>query len=203
MKPKPTDETHVLIVEDEPRLREVLVSGIRELGFPARGVRSGEDAIHLMERETHDILLVDLNLPGIDGLETIEQVRAHWPRTSFIILTGYGNLEAAQQAIRLDVSDFLTKPASLGELEQALHRAWSERASLPPADVDSRPQLSVPPQTPQTLEEIEKNQIRAAIDRHNGNRATAAAELGISVRTLYYKLAAMGRADSDHDSEMT
>jgi DNA-binding NtrC family response regulator len=196
MMAKPTDETQVLVIEDEPRLRDVLVSGVREIGFPARGARSGEEALRLLEQEAYDILLVDLNLPGIHGLELVEQVRLRRSGTSFIILTGYGDLEAARQAIRLDVTDFLTKPTSLGELEKALHRAWSRLPGVP--EPKSAPPSTPRTQTasPQTLEEIERDQILAALERHNGNRAAVAAELGISVRTLYYKLAAIDR-DSD------
>lgn len=191
MTAKPTDETQVLVVEDEPRLRDVLVSGVRGIGFPARGARSGEEALRLLEQEAHHILLVDLNLPGINGLELLEQVRLRRPGTSFIILTGYGDLEAARQAIRLDVTDFLTKPTSLGELEKALHRAWARLPGVP--EPKSAPPSAPRTQTtsPQTLEEIERDQILAALERHDGNRAATAAELGISVRTLYYKLAAI------------
>lgn len=196
MTAKPTDETQVLVVEDESRLRDVLVSGVRDIGFPARGARSGEEAIHLLEQEAYDILLVDLNLPGINGLELVEQVRLRRPGTSFIILTGYGDLEAARQAIRLDVTDFLTKPTSLGELEKALHRAWARLPGAPgpksaPSSIPAR--RDAPTTSAQTLEEIERDQILAALERHDGNRAAAAAELGISVRTLYYKLAAIDR----------
>jgi len=202
---KPMEYTSVLVVEDEPRLRELLVSGIREIGFLATAVRSGEDAVKLMEIEPHDIALLDLNLPAMDGLECFEHLRDRWPDTVVIILTAFGTLEAAQRAIRLGVVDFLTKPASLGDIERTLHRAWRlcvSRVDSADADPASTPsEESAPPDSVtntdtvdsrSTLREVERQHILAVLKRHHGNRAAAAAELGISVRTLYYRLAEYG-----------
>jgi two-component system response regulator RegA len=105
-----------------------------------------------------------------------------------VILTGFGDLEAAKKAIRLDVVDFLTKPCSLAELETALGRASARR--LQRVDRDSAPQSSMPAEsgTPMLLEELERKHILATLQRHAGNRAETATELGISLRTLYYRL---------------
>ena len=195
---KPIEQTHVLVVEDEKRLREVLSSSISEMDFQTSAARSGEDAIRIMETCPHDIVLLDLNLPGMDGLETLGIIHQRWPDVAAIILTGFGDLEAAQSAIRMEVVDFLTKPASLGDLEMALDRA--RRACTLESDPDepiadendpSRP----PSQKPRTIQEIERSHIIEALERNNGNRAKTAAELDISVRTLYYRLADYDRPE--------
>lgn len=188
-----------MVVEDEPRLRDVLVSGIREMGFSARGARSAEEALRLFCQAPDDILIVDLNLPGMDGMEFFEIIRGRWPGTSVIIVTGNGSLLAAQRAIRLNVVDFLTKPVSLGDLERALNLAWQKHIPLESLTPTESPDLERASQ--KTLDEIEREQIYAALERNKGSRSATAAELGISVRTLYYKLATYQNIDALHDEE--
>lgn len=204
----------VLVIEDEPRLRDVFVSAVRELGHPAVAVSDGESAIRKMSGNPYEIVLLDLNLPGMDGMEVFHAIRDHWPNTEVIVATGYGDLDAARHAIRLNVVDFLTKPVSLGELELALHRAWRKRNDflarmhLETASQDAHvAQMSTllaaddsPVLEARSLEELERKHIFAALRRNKGNREAAATELGISVRTLYNKLALYERSGlTDYD----
>jgi DNA-binding NtrC family response regulator len=195
----------VLIVEDEPRLRDLLQRALPDMGMQGRGVGSAEQALKMMEQEPHAILILDINLPGMSGLELLEKVRERWPKTRAVVLTGYGDLDMAKQAIRLDVDDFLTKPTPLGDLERALDRArkkWDELTGpkLPKRTVEEEP----PPrdQMPmydddgqelegaaRTLAELERKHILESLSRNDGNREKTANELGISVRKLYYRLA--------------
>jgi len=204
----------VLVVDDEQRLREVLVRGITQMGFVCEGAPSGEQALRMLRERPRGVAILDLNLPGIQGMELFEQVRRGWPATQVIVLTGFGDLDTAQQAIRLDVVDFLTKPTHLGELEQALSRAWQridtatppeETVKLPPEVgarvTEGRPspsELSLPTTTPgseedappadASMEELERHHILQTLARHDGNRRQTADALGISLRTLYYRL---------------
>lgn len=199
---RPTEETTVLIVEDEPRLRDVLISSAKACGFRAKASRAAEDAIALMEQDPCDIVMLDLNLPCMDGLRCFEIIRERWPATSAVILTGFGTLEAAQRAIRLGVVEFLTKPASLGDIEQALHRSWRMRfevpedqpGNIPPITTDEADDASQH-DSPRTMHEIEYECITAALKRHGGNRTAAAAELGMSARKLYYRLSEYKRQE--------
>ncbi|MBI4580077.1 MAG: response regulator [Planctomycetes bacterium] len=193
----------ILVVEDEQRLRDMLLAAVPDMGFAVTGVPSGERALEVMERSPHDILLLDLRLPGMSGLDLCETVHQRWPDAVALILTGYGDLDAARKAIRLDVADFLTKPASLGEIEQALERARLRltarraAAAAPPADprCDAPPPAAAAAAAVHTLDEIERNHILSVLKRHHGNRAATAVELGISLRTLYYRLAEYQRQD--------
>ncbi|HEX2973690.1 MAG TPA: response regulator [Tepidisphaeraceae bacterium] len=115
--------TRVLIVEDEPRMRELLLRAVGSWGWEVSAARTGEEALRAMEAEARQIVLLDLNLPGMGGLDCLEQMRRQWAETQVVILTGFGDLEAARRAIHLDVVEFLTKPCHLGELEQAMDRA--------------------------------------------------------------------------------
>lgn len=204
-----TDPTHpirptrrrVLVVEDEPRMGQMLGQAMVELDHPATVVRTGEEALRRMRDQPHDIIVLDLNLPGMSGLECLEKLRADWPHLQAIVLTGFGDLDAARRAIHLDVVEFLTKPAHLGELETALDRAQrrlhehdleqlaGEHGPGTPARPAADPQEPTgEPDGPVSLDELERKAILEALDRHDGNRERAADELGISVRTLYYRL---------------
>lgn len=184
----------VLIVEDQPQLRDLLMRATRDMEFEVTSTSTAEDALAQMERTEFDIVISDLNLPGLHGMEMCSRVRKKWPATQIIILTGYGQLESAKEAIRLDVVDFLTKPCSLGDLETALNRALRRRLEgMSGATATARHEAFHEPQpaqspAPQTLQDVEREHILAALDRHQGNRARAAEELGISVRTLYYRI---------------
>jgi DNA-binding NtrC family response regulator len=191
----------ILIVEDEPRLRAMLLANITEMGMDPSGTSSAEGAMKMLEQQTFAIAVVDLNLPGMGGMDFCEKARQRWPLIQLIILTGFGDLESAKRAIRLEAVDFLTKPCGMDNLEAALSRArlrWVERwlgssedrnppvepaesETLPPPDSASTPSAV-------SIDDMERKLIFAAIDRHDGSREAAAAELGISVRKLYYRL---------------
>jgi DNA-binding NtrC family response regulator len=182
----------VLIVEDESRLRDLLLDVVPDLGFPANAARSAEDARKLMEAEPFDIVLLDLQLPLMGGMDFFEELRGRWPDTEVIILTGFGDLDAACRAIHLDVVDFLSKPFHLQAIEIALERARRRsrsKHSLPsPSEICETAAAPVADSDDVTLAQSEKRQILAALARNKGNRTAAAAELGISRRTLHYRL---------------
>ena len=193
----PTRTLHVLIVEDEQRLRDLLADVLPEMGFPATAVRSAEEAMKVMESSPVDVVLLDLQLPVMGGMDFFSEIRNRWRATQVIVLTGFGDLEAARRAIHLDVVDFLSKPCPLSEIELALERARrrihsSDRENAGAPEIrNSTAEGDVPKSTESsaaTLWEIERMQILSAIERNHGNRTHAAVELGISRRTLYYRL---------------
>jgi DNA-binding NtrC family response regulator len=194
----------VLVVEDEVRIRDMLSRALKEMGFHATLAPSAEAAARLMAQQEFDILMLDLNLPGMGGMEFFQAVRKKHRDIQVIILTGFGDLEAAKQAIHLDVVEFLTKPCALGSLEIALDRARKRRrgqlvsesaAAAEPllqfeSPPDSKPANNPAPDASATLslEELEQQHILSSLQKHNGKRAAVAAELGISIRKLFYRL---------------
>jgi len=190
----PKTDPRVLIVDDEPRMRELLSRAVGGWGFDVTTAKSGEEALRLAAEHPPHIALLDLDLPGIGGLETFKKLRDRQPELQAIILTGFGSLDAARQAIHLDVVEFLTKPAPLGDLEHALDRAIRRLAPAMPTPPIIPDLLQDAPDSEesepgQTLAEVERRHILETLSRNNGNRTATATELGISRRTLYYKLA--------------
>jgi DNA-binding NtrC family response regulator len=202
-----TSGRDVLLVDDENRLRDMLTSTINGMDFVTTAVGSAESALRLLAERAFDIVIVDLNLPGMTGMQLFEKLRQQWPDVAVIVLTGHGDLESAKAAIRLDVVDFLTKPCAMRDLELALGRARQRRlertappvaekafeeppGKAPPPQIPAPapPPVPAPAESPKSMDEIERESILAALSHHDGNRAAAAAELGISVRKLYYRL---------------
>src|SRR3954465_3918547 len=98
---RPPVSPKVLIVEDEARLRELLLRVLPGWGFEAAAARSAEEAMRLASADPPNILLLDLNLPGENGLEFFAKLRERWPRVQAIVQTGFGSVESAKQAIHL------------------------------------------------------------------------------------------------------
>jgi len=186
-KPRPS----VLVVEDEPRLADVTTRMVKQLGYEVATVGSGESAVRSAKEGDYQVVVMDLNLPGISGLDAFEQIISFQPDTQVVMLTGFGDLDSAKRAIRLGAADFLTKPAALGDLEGAIDRAW-QKLGEPEPEVDiSRVNMMADPEPDdgdKSLEAIERRAILDALARHDGNRKEAAEELGISLRTLYYRI---------------
>jgi len=185
-----TSPLRVLVVEDEERYRRLLVDVLPDLGCEAAGVRSAAEALRLVADDPPGAILLDLNLPGMDGMTFIERLRRREPGLPVIILTGVGDLRSAQRAIRFGVTDFLTKPCHLGEIEAALGRVRRQCAAEPAVEAEDDAAEQAPPRpAPERLEDLERSAIVEAVRRHGGNRTAAAAALGISRRTLHARLA--------------
>lgn len=183
--PAKTDAT-ILIVEDEPRMRDVLARFASGCGYQTLTARTGEEALRLFASHKVDVVLLDLNLPGMGGIECFEQMRRHSTTAAVVVLSGFGDMDAARAAIRLGVSDFLSKPCHLGELEVALDKALRNRRDT--SMLAARARGTETGGSVQTLAQVERGHILSVLEKHTGNRAKAAVELGISLRTLYYRL---------------
>lgn len=186
---------HVLIVEDESVQRVMLTKSLPDMGYTCETAASGEEALRRLAEKPYTIVMLDLNLPGIQGMDLFDKIRENWPQSSVIILTGYGDFDSAKQAIRMDVVDFLTKPCPLGEIERALDHAYRRYliTNAEPSKLLPRPAEPIPIDSPEDREDlnlqlIERDTIIEALKRAEGNRNLAAKKLGISVRTLYYRL---------------
>jgi putative two-component system response regulator len=119
--------SRVLIVDDEEALRKVLRLGLSADGYDVREAPDGETALDLVATWAPDVIVSDLLMPGVDGIELLRRVKAHDDTLGFVVLTGVGTTAEAIQALRLDADDYLLKPYDVAELSIAVARALERR----------------------------------------------------------------------------
>ncbi len=110
----------VLVVDDEVDFATALASRLQRRGFAAAAVFSGEDAIRRAAAGEADVLILDLKMPGMDGLATLREVRRVSPRVRVIVLTGHGTVASGIEGLQIGAEDFLQKPADIGNLCAAI-----------------------------------------------------------------------------------
>ena len=113
----------ILLVDDEEGIRKVLGISLRDLGFTVYTAASGEEGIQLFDKYQPEIVLTDIKMPGLSGLDLLERFKFQSPDTEVIMLTGHGDMELAIQSIKRNATDFITKPVNDDALEIALKRA--------------------------------------------------------------------------------
>ncbi|MBZ0269109.1 sigma-54 dependent transcriptional regulator, partial [bacterium] len=117
----------ILVVDDDPALRRFLTDRLEYLGHHVEAVHDGESALSSAGRRRFDLVLLDLGLPGMDGLEVLDRFRALSSDEEIVVLTAHGSVEKVVDAMRRGADDFLTKPADMTLLEKVLERALEKR----------------------------------------------------------------------------
>jgi DNA-binding NtrC family response regulator len=124
----------IVIVDDDPIVAESLVELLREGGHEAVMAGSGPEALEMLGAaegsRPFNLVICDVSMPGMDGVEVLRRLTRQHPRTAVIMLTGYGTVESAVQSLRLGACDYLTKPVVDGQLKLALERALRQQALL-------------------------------------------------------------------------
>jgi len=117
----------VLLVDDEKQFLELLSERLEVRGLKVNSVTSGEEALALVEERNFDVIVVDLAMPGIDGLETLKLLKKQDPDLEIIILTGHGTVHSGIKAMKLGAEDFLEKPVDIGVLLEKIGEAKDKR----------------------------------------------------------------------------
>src|SRR5213594_53328 len=120
---KPT----ILIVDDEPGVRTALGGVLRDEGYSVEAVSSGEDCLERLTRGAVDLILLDVWLPGMDGLATLARMRERQIEAQVVIISGHGNIESAVRAIKMGAFDFVEKPLSLDKTVLVIRNALRQR----------------------------------------------------------------------------
>lgn len=177
MSPETEARLSLLIVDDDEVFRSRLVLALRGRGYEVREASDAETAIEQARAETPERALVDLRIPGASGLDLVKSLKALDPATQIVVLTGYGSIATAIEAVRLGARDYLTKPVDVDRIVAALEGASDDRS--PGED---------PEQTP-SLARVEWEHIQRVLSDCEGNVSEAARRLGVHRRSLQRKLA--------------
>jgi two-component system response regulator PilR (NtrC family) len=123
----PDSPKHLLIVDDESALREAIAERLADHGFQVEQASSGEQALERLAEFAFDIVITDLRLPGVDGRRVMEAALERYPEIIPIVITGYGTVKNAVEAIKQGAADFITKPFQFDALLHVLHSALEQR----------------------------------------------------------------------------
>jgi DNA-binding NtrC family response regulator len=124
----------ILIIDDEDNIRLTLKAALSPLGFALHEAISGEGALATLERSPFDLVLLDLHMPGIGGIEVLRRARAKHPTIRFIIVTAHGTIESAVEAMKLGAVDFIQKPCTPHDIRELVGKVL-ERETLDEAQV--------------------------------------------------------------------
>jgi DNA-binding NtrC family response regulator len=125
----------VLIIEDDDSLRQVIQGQLAREGYQTNSAQSGEEALPILGRTLPHLVLTDLNLPGISGIDMLTRIRADYPETAVIVMTAFGTVQTAVQAMKAGAYDFITKPIHSNELKALVKRTMEHQlAETEPAD---------------------------------------------------------------------
>ena len=120
-------QASVLLVDDEEQFLDVLSQRLETRGLKVNTVTSGEEAVKQVEIQNFDAIIVDLAMPGIDGIETLRQIKEKRPDLEIIMLTGHATVKSGIEAMKLGAEDFLEKPVDLNELLEKIGEAKHKR----------------------------------------------------------------------------
>ena len=131
------DRSKVLIVDDEKDFLEAIVARFRLRGFAAQGASDGQAALDNLGMEPPEVVVLDLKMPGLDGLEVLRCIKRDHPKVEVVILTGHGSPEAGMEGVSLGAFAYLVKPVKISELVEKVEEAleW-RRSALHRTDVD-------------------------------------------------------------------
>jgi two-component system response regulator RegA len=163
-----------LVADDNDALRERLGKALRDRGYDVRTAATAEEAVAIARQESPEYAVVDLRMPGKNGLELLKELRAVDPSTQVVMLTGFGSIATAVEAIKLGAVNYVTKPADADDVIAS----FSE---------EGRRAAGTLPETP-SLARVEWEHIHRVLAECDNNISEAARRLGIHRRSLQRKL---------------
>jgi two-component system, response regulator RegA len=171
------DTPVVLVVDDEAVFRERLCRAFRERGWDAQDAGGAEQTMELARRISPDLVLLDLRMPGTSGLDLIGRIKSLDSTITVVILTGYGSIPTALQALKLGADHYLSKPVDVDQILAAYE------------DLHAKVPGRTTPLTVPSLARVEWEHIQRVLSDCSGNITQAAKLLGIHRRSLQRKLA--------------
>lgn len=168
----------ILLVDDDEVFRTRLARALSERGYDVRTAENPSQAIALARDESPELALVDMRMPGGSGLELVRDLKGIDPATKIVVLTGYGSIATATDAMRLGATHYLPKPATVDEILAAF-----QRDEMPPLSEVAGEEATTP-----SLARTEWEHINRVLADSGGNVSEAARRLGLHRRSLQRKL---------------
>ena len=149
---------HILVMEDEVNVAKGLEMVLTEEGYMVDLAMTGQDALDSFAKDPFDLLVADIRLPDINGLEVVKVVKSKWPDTGVVVITGYASIPSAVNAMKLGTYDYLPKPFTEDEIKEAVDGALKGKKSVPPKTIM---------QKVESLEDkvIQKEEVMRVLDR--------------------------------------
>ncbi len=113
----------ILVIDDETIIRVSCERALIPEGYGVKSASSGEEGLALMEKEPFDLILLDIKMPDMDGIEALERIKERWPEIEVIMITGYGTVETAVKSLKLGAFNYIEKPFSPDTLLSAVKEA--------------------------------------------------------------------------------
>ncbi|MCP9450556.1 MAG: sigma-54 dependent transcriptional regulator [Nitrospira sp.] len=123
-----TSTAHILVVDDEVNIRNALSTLLEKRGYDAKGIGTAEEAFRYLEETPADLVITDVRMPGMDGIEFLRRLKDKWPSTEVVIMTAFGSIDAAVEAMRLGAYDYLTKPVDRERFPMVVEKALERHA---------------------------------------------------------------------------
>ncbi len=119
----------ILIVDDEERFVKTLAKRLTERHLDVAGVHSGEEAIEEVKNKLYDIVILDVKMPGLDGIETLRELKKINPGIEVLMLTGHASVDSAVDGMRLGAYEYLMKPCEIDELMEKINGAYEIKSA--------------------------------------------------------------------------
>lgn len=121
------DKASILIVDDEEVVRRSHLRSLEESGCHTEAAEDGYQALQVMEERDFDVVLLDLRMPGLDGMDVLKTIKERWPESEVVVITGYPTLESAKQALRLGAQNYIAKPVGPDDVLKAANEAMTQK----------------------------------------------------------------------------
>lgn len=124
------DAAHILVVDDEGAIRYSVSKTLQRVGYTVHEAASGEEALEMMKKQEYDVVLTDIRMPGLTGVELLKRIKEAAPDAIVILMTGYASLGTAVESLRLGAHDYLIKPSSSQDIRQSVAKGVERAQNL-------------------------------------------------------------------------
>ena len=122
-----SNRSSVLIVDDEEVVRRAHLRSLENTECDARVAEDGDEAIRVMEQNPADVVLLDMRMPGLDGMDVLKTIKKRWPDSEVVVITGFPTIESAKEAVRLGACNYIAKPVGPDEVVKAANEAMTQK----------------------------------------------------------------------------